>query len=150
MRTLHVRVIALDASTTKAGVTYPDGTSDTLKPPKAAKAGERLLWWQETYRTMFADHRPTRVVVEAGFALHAKTTRTLSQAEGVLLAEVARVGAVLTFVRPTELKKAATGSGTASKEQMMARARELGGDVDNDDEADSYLLWYGAREGWWG
>jgi len=38
------------------------------------------------------------------------------------------------------LKKWATGNGAAKKEAMLARARELGHDVTNDDEADAVLL----------
>ena len=52
-------------------------------------------------------------------------------------------------VPPSLLKRRATGKGNADKAQMMAAARALGWDGDGDDQADAWLLWHGAREGWW-
>lgn len=149
---LHVhtpRVIALDASTTKAGIAYPDGRLDTLKPPPKAKGGDRLLWWQTTYEVIFADHRPNVVVVEDSFSRHMAATKVLQQAQGVLLAAIAGTGAVLQAPKPTQLKKAATGNGNASKADMIAAAQALGFDPANDDEADAALLFWGAHQGWW-
>lgn len=144
-----LRVVALDASTTKAGIAYPDGRLDTLKPPPKATGGDRLLWWRTTYDVIFEDHRPTVVVVEDSFSRHMSATKVLQQAQGVLLAAIAATGAVLQAPKPTQLKKAATGNGNASKAEMIAAAQALGFDPANDDEGDAALLWHGAHVGWW-
>ena len=144
-----MRVLALDASSTKTGIVYPDGRIDTLRPPPSAKGGDRLLWWATTYQIVLADNRPDLVVIEQPFSRYATATATLQRTYGVLLAELARVGCVVQWVPPATLKLAATGSGKADKPQMILAARALGYDVANDDEADACLLFHGVGAGWW-
>lgn len=44
------------------------------------------------------------------------------------------------LVSPSTIKKAATGSGRATKKQMLAAARAAGAPAKNDNEADAYWL----------
>lgn len=52
----------------------------------------------------------------------------------------ARHDCEVTSVHSTRLKKWATGKGNASKDDMIARCKELGHDPKNDDEADALLM----------
>lgn len=45
-------------------------------------------------------------------------------------------------VNPSQLKKFWTGKGNAKKPEMLARARALGLQVQNDDEADACAAWF--------
>lgn len=143
-------ILAFDLSVASTGVCFPDGHTDTLKPPKLDR-NERLTWFATTFDVILEDHRPTLVVIESPFVgSNRRIGLILSELHGVLRERVGRLGLVLQAVPPATLKQAATGKGNATKEQMVARAVELGGDVANDDEADAWLLWFGVRQGWWG
>lgn len=145
------RILAFDLSTASTGVCFPDGSTDTLKPPAKLDRAARCAWFGSAFDVIFADWCPTLVVVESPFTgSNRQTGHILSELHGVLKDRIGRAGVVWQVVPPSTLKRAATGRGDASKEQMIARARELGADVANDDEADAWLLWHGAREGWWG
>ena len=144
------RLLALDVSLNATGIVYVDGRIDCLRPPKALRGGDRLLWWSTTWAVTLQDARPDRIVIEQPFAgkIRGDSTAKLQQAYGVLLAEIARncPNAVVTWVPPATLKKAATGKGNASKAEMIAAANELwwrsANDIITDDnEADAWLLW---------
>ena len=45
------------------------------------------------------------------------------------------------FATPGTIKKHFTGNGAATKEQMIARCRQLGWTVENDDHADGLAAW---------
>lgn len=144
------RVLAFDLSLASTGVCFPDGRTDTLRPPSKLDRNERLSWFASSFDVIMEDWRPTLVVIESPFmGANRQTGLILSELHGVLRERVGRHGVVLQVVPPSTLKRMATGSGAATKEQMVARARELGADVANDDEADAFLLAHGARAGWW-
>lgn len=144
------RVLALDCSLRSTGVCYPDGTLDTLCPPKGVTGAERLEWFNQTFAVIFADHRPTRVVYEAPISGGRTGSIELHQLYGVLRPHIYQAGAVETPVWPSTLKKKATGKGNASKDDMLLVAVTLGYRPANHDEADAVLLAHGAWEGWWG
>ena len=148
------RLLALDVSLNATGIVYPDGRIDCLRPPKALRGGDRLLWWSTTWAVTLQDARPDRIVIEQPFAgkIRGDSTAKLQQAYGVLLAEIARncPTAVVTWVPPATLKKAATGKGNATKAEMSVEAnetlrwfgpREMWRTITDDNEADAWLLW---------
>ena len=144
------RLLALDVSLNATGIVTPDGRIDCLRPPKALRGGDRLLWWSTTWAVTLQDARPDRIVIEQPFAgkIRGDSTAKLQQAYGVLLAEIARhcPAVVVTWVPPATLKKAATGKGNASKELMIAAANAAKrwhrfDIITDDNEADAWLLW---------
>lgn len=143
-------VLALDINATKAGVALPTGrlltlTAPTIQPIRAGRVeiGRRLTWWRATLHDLFDTYRPDVVAVE-DYAPHAPgSTGKFRTAEvaGIPRQLAHQHGALLLDqVTPTELKKWATGSGVATKDDMVLAARDRGYEPANDDEADAALL----------
>ncbi len=85
---------------------------------------------------------PVEVAVEQVFSgVSPRSALVLGQARGVALAASARAGLPVFEYQPAEVKLAFTGSGRASKEQMVRTARSLlGVEVDLADEADAIAV----------
>jgi crossover junction endodeoxyribonuclease RuvC len=85
---------------------------------------------------------PAEVSVEQVFAgVSPRAALVLGQARGVALAAAARAGLPVHEYQPSEVKLAFTGSGRASKEQMLRTARTLlGVDAELSDEADAIAV----------
>jgi crossover junction endodeoxyribonuclease RuvC len=85
---------------------------------------------------------PAEVSIEHVFAgVSPRSALVLGQARGVALAAAARAGLPVHEYQPSEVKLAFTGSGRASKEQMLRTARTLlGVDADLSDEADAIAV----------
>lgn len=110
--------------------------------PEEAPVPARLAWILERLGEVIARARPAEVSVEAVFAgVSARSALVLGQARGVALAAAARAGLPVFEYAPAEVKLAFTGSGRASKEQMLRTARMLLGAVEGlADEADAIAL----------
>lgn len=75
---------------------------------------------------LIARHRPDALAVEAIFyARNVRTTITLGHARGVLLLAGAKAGVTIHEYPPAEIKKAITGSGGATKEQVQYMVKTL-------------------------
>ena len=89
----------------------------------------RLLSINEGISEIIERHRPDCVCVEDVFyARNVRTTVVLGHARGVIMLAAAKAGLEVHEFPPTEIKKAVTGSGGASKEQvqfMVARLLRL-------------------------
>jgi Holliday junction resolvasome RuvABC endonuclease subunit len=85
---------------------------------------------------------PTVKVFMEGYAYGAKLNREkLGELGGVVkLATRHVLYSEPTSVPPTTLKQFATGSGRATKEQMVKAAQEFDAEITNDNLADAYLL----------
>jgi crossover junction endodeoxyribonuclease RuvC len=110
--------------------------------PKAPGIAERLALIQDGLDAIIRGARPVEVSVEQVFAgVSPRSALVLGQARGVALAAAARAGLPVFEYQPSEVKLAFTGSGRASKEQMVRTARALLGlDADLADEADAVAL----------
>jgi crossover junction endodeoxyribonuclease RuvC len=86
--------------------------------------------------------RPAEVSVEAVFSgTSARSALVLGQARGVALAAAAQAGLPVFEYAPSEVKLAFTGSGRASKDQMLRTARMLlGASPRLADEADALAV----------
>jgi crossover junction endodeoxyribonuclease RuvC len=91
---------------------------------------------------VIARARPAEVSIEQIFAgVSPRSALVLGQARGVALAASARAGLPVFEYQPAAVKLAFTGSGRASKEQMVRTARALlGVEADLADEADALAL----------
>ena len=90
------------------------------------------------------------VVIERTYSRGKRTAEVLNGLTAIALVECERLGCEYAFVDATTLKLFATGSGRASKAQMVAAAeREFGRSCLTDDEADAYHLvryWMGRLQ----
>ncbi len=102
----------------------------------------RLAAIQDGIAGVIARTRPAEVSVEQVFSgASARSALVLGQARGVALAAAARAGLPVFEYAPAEVKLAFTGSGRASKEQMLRTARMLlGATGPLADEADAIAL----------
>jgi crossover junction endodeoxyribonuclease RuvC len=89
--------------------------------PKGPGVSARLLELEAELAALLDRVEPATVAVEAIFS-HAAFPRTatiMGHARGVVLLTIARRGLRLVEVPPAKVKRHATGSGTAKKEQMQ-------------------------------
>lgn len=80
------------------------------------------------------------VVYERPFARGQAATRMLWGMAGILEAAAHNAGVAVLDITPAEIKKWATGKGTASKGEMIAAAQRLGYAGENEHEADAFCL----------
>lgn len=126
----------------RAGARLALVESGVLEPARGPVA-ERLARIMEGLAEVIARARPAEVSVEQVFAgASARSALVLGQARGVALAAAARAGLPVFEYAPAEVKLAFTGSGRASKEQMLRTARMLLGTAAGGlaDEADALAL----------
>jgi crossover junction endodeoxyribonuclease RuvC len=103
---------------------------------------ERLARIQDGLREVIRQAGPAEVSVEQIFSgVSARSALVLGQARGVALAAAALAGLPVFEYAPSQVKLAFTGSGRASKEQMIRTARMLLGTAPRlSDEADALAL----------
>jgi crossover junction endodeoxyribonuclease RuvC len=110
--------------------------------PGAHPVAERLARILDGLSAVIARAGPREVAVEqVHCGASPRAALVLGQARGVALAVSARAGLPVFEYQPSEVKLAFTGSGRASKEQMVRTARSLlGVEADLADEADALAL----------
>lgn len=89
------------------------------RPPAGAPLSERLAFLHAEVSRILASYEPEAVAIETVF--HGPNVRalvTLGQARGAILAAVGARSTPLVEISPAEVKKAVTGRGAASKEQV--------------------------------
>jgi crossover junction endodeoxyribonuclease RuvC len=90
-----------------------------LRPPAGMPLPERLALLHAEVSRILGSYAPEAVAIETVF--HGPNVRalvTLGQARGAILAAAGAHGAPLIEISPAEVKKAVTGRGAASKEQV--------------------------------
>jgi crossover junction endodeoxyribonuclease RuvC len=144
-----VIVLGIDPGSRRCGygVVARDGTrlvvlaSGVLVPGERPVA-ERLARILDGLGDLIARIRPAEVSIERVFCgVSARSALVLGEARGVALASAARAGLPVFEYAPAEVKLAFTGSGRASKDQMLRTARVLLGAAPGlSDEADALAL----------
>jgi len=144
-----VIVLGIDPGSRRCGygVVARNGTrlerveSGVLAPGDGPMA-ERLARILEGLGEVIARASPLEVSVEQIYAgVSARSALVLGQARGVALAAAASAGLPVFEYAPSQVKLAFTGSGRASKEQMVRTARMLlGAAAGLPDEADALAL----------
>mgnify|MGYP001827113551 CR=1 FL=1 len=115
------------------------GEKDAIRAQKFARFAQYVKYRLET-------DKPDFVVYERPFSRGLAATRHGWGFAGILEASCCFLDIPCVDQVPTTIKKWATGSGKASKEDMIAKAHEaLGKDV-SEHEADAYLLLMYAME----
>lgn len=87
---------------------------------------ERLLFLHEKLKDLLTQFNPDAASIEdVFFAKNARSSLILGQARGVILLTLAQAGIPCSSHPPAEVKKAITGVGTASKEQVQYMVKNL-------------------------
>ena len=130
-------VLGIDPGTavTGYGVVAFDGRTATLvecgviRTTAKDPLPQRLLEIHEGVEELIARHRPDTISVEDVFyAKNVRTTIVLGHARGVILLAAQKSALTIVEYPPAEIKKAITGTGGATKEQvqfMVARLLRL-------------------------
>ena len=120
-----------------------------LKPMDDVAKQHRLDWWMRRLNALLTGSPIDRVYVEGPFISQAHPTGAVEtiRLHGVLAAVCAIQKRPLVVIENRTLKKAATGKGNASKQQMLDVANGLGADTTSQDEADAFLLEYCVAKG---
>jgi Holliday junction resolvasome RuvABC endonuclease subunit len=138
----YPKIVGLDLSLNATGIALDVGHT-TIKVPnkiKQAGGGRRLLWLFRQLNKI-VDHDTHLAVVE-DYALggtNYKGHHANVEWGGVARLWLTRRNIPYVLVRPTQLKKYATGKGNASKKEMMTAARSHV-QVTDDNQADAFWL----------
>jgi crossover junction endodeoxyribonuclease RuvC len=133
------RVIGFDLSIVATGVALPDGNCYTIRPKR--KGDRRLSEIREQISYYLDATEPALAVIEQiaeGSQNSFNTVIVLAMVHGQVRGELADRGIPFAYIRPTTLKKWATGSGRAEKVDMVNAALDLDGEPANGDEADAW------------
>ncbi|MEO1130415.1 MAG: crossover junction endodeoxyribonuclease RuvC [Planctomycetota bacterium] len=128
-----MRVLGIDPGLQLTGFGCLDFDGGWEQTPRLVDAGvirlkpgdsisSRLSVLERDLRELMEELTPQAACVEALFShyAHPRTAVTMAHARGVILLTLQRAGVELVELPPAEVKKALTGSGRASKEQMQA------------------------------
>lgn len=86
----------------------------------------RLLFIHQKIRDIFTKFNPDHASIEdLFFAKNAKSTLMLGQVRGIILLALAEMAIPYSIYPPKEVKKAVTGYGSASKEQIQYMVKKL-------------------------
>lgn len=141
---MTVRVVGLDLSATSTGVALPDGSCRTIRPHAGAKDRGRRLNEIVMRLDPFLRLGVDLALVEGpnlGAIPGRLAALILGEVRGAVKGRLFELDIPSVEIAPQQLKKFATGSGSASKEQMIDAARESLAVVANDDEADAWHLY---------
>ena len=118
--------------------------SGVVRPDRRAILPERLKIIHQGIVDVLDRYGPTEMAVESLFnARNAHSALILGHARGVVLLAGALVGLPVAEYAPREIKKALTGNGSATKEQvrfMLIRCMGLGGKEMTLDESDALAV----------
>lgn len=139
---LPVSFLGVDQSLNATGVCRMDDegkvTTVATVDPKGARDGERLLFVK---RAIAAAASGVKFAALEGYSYDSVgRVFELGEIGGVVKVLLLESGIEYVVVPPVLVKKFATGNASASKEDMMSRAREAGCVIADDNQADAYFL----------
>lgn len=139
------RILALDLSLTSTGYAVArDGMRAGTLPPGNRRGCARLDWIARAVINLAVTDPAAHLVALEGYAFgRPNQAHQIGELGGAVRLELWRRGMPYIEVPPSTVKKYATGSGAAKKEQMLAEAiRRLGYQGSSHDVADA--LWIHA------
>lgn len=137
-------VFGVDPSTKRIGLARPDGTTITITSGHGSDESDRRL--DELTSKVEREFRlfpgAVLVVIERVLAQGPGSTAAvrLGEISGAIKRDAFRLGLEVVEIVGSSLKLAATGSGRASKDDMVAAAELAGARPRNHDEADAWHL----------
>lgn len=140
-------VLGADLSLTKFGAVISDSPTNILwqgklVPPKGSLGPKRLCWARDRFSDLVHEYGVELFVPEQyAFASAQSRAHAIGEAGGVIKAEIYELGVDSWDVPIGTLKKYATGTGNASKDDMRERAfKDRGFYAQNEDVADAFWL----------
>jgi len=126
----HARVLGIDPGTRIAGYAVLDfnmrGDGNIVEAcifrlSATATLAARLRQLYEDVAALLVEHTPTHMALEAVFSHtdHARTAIQMAHGRGVVLLAAELRGIPVAELPPAEVKKALTGNGNATKQQMQ-------------------------------
>lgn len=135
---------------TREGADFRIAWWENVRTPADLAEPLRLLRLGEAVRAAIADHAPSSVAMErVMWNRNVTSGMQVARASGVILLAAAEAGLEVEEYGPLEVKMAATGSGTAPKEQVRAALARYGiGEVPKQpDAADAVAVAYCHMQG---
>lgn len=146
-------IVGIDPSVKSTGLAWPDGTTDTIRPPATLRGGDRLRWIERHLSRLLRLNPPTpRVAIIEGYSHGGPGGPTvmlrLGEVGGIIRLVLARHDTTVVEIPPARLKRWATGNGRADKDAMCeALPRGVSIGMDTDDEVDAFWLWHLGEHG---
>ena len=98
----------------------------TFEPDPKLPVAQRLAVIARGLRAVLAEHAPTEAAVEEAFyGRDARAAQRIGEGRGALLVVLAEAGLEISSYPNNVVKKAVTGQGRATKEQMLAMIRRV-------------------------
>lgn len=142
------RICGIDLSAEATGIAYPDGTTETIHPPKPA--GKTRTYADDMTRLAHIEdaviyaliQAPHLVVIEDYAAgIRSAAAHRLAEIGGVVRLACWRHSLPVALVNVMHLKIYAAGSGRADKSDMrMALYKRAGIDIADDNQVDAWWL----------
>lgn len=141
-----MRIIALDPSLTGTGVIHTTGSASTITTK--LKDEPRLIYLVDTILDIITSEMAEAVILE-GLAYGSKFGKVAERdaLHFMIRTNLYRMKVPYSICPPTCLKRWITGSGAASKDEvLLAAARLLPIEFKNNNEADAGVLWSIAKD----
>jgi crossover junction endodeoxyribonuclease RuvC len=129
-----MRILGLDPGLASVGwglIVYPEGGPrdvrwGTFHTPASDPLPQRLDQIHRAVAALIAEIQPDAIAIEElFFATNVKTAIVVAQARGVLVLATARSGVEVAEYTPLQIKKAVSGQGRASKNQVQRMVAHL-------------------------
>ena len=91
-----------------------------IRAPKTATHTDKIIAMHKSFTQIFCEYDPNVIVIERAFmGKNAQSAIKLGQIRGAIISAAGNLGCKIAEVTPTEVKRAVTGQGLASKESIQ-------------------------------
>ena len=136
-----MNILALDRATKTGWKTKTASGVWDLKPNRGESEGMRVVRFRSKVKEMIAMEDITLVSYERPAGFHKAALIVEAEMVGILKELCITLGVNLACYSAKEIKKFATGNGNAKKDAMVSKAKELGYNPKDDNEADAIFLY---------
>jgi crossover junction endodeoxyribonuclease RuvC len=136
-----MKILALDIATKTGWCTESASGTWDFSLKRGESYGMRVVKFKAAVREMINLEGISLVSYERPAGLHKSSIMVASEMVGVLHDLCIELKVDVTNYSATEIKKHATGIGNAGKPLMIAKAKELGFNVADDNQADAIHLY---------
>ena len=138
---MKTNILALDIATKTGWKTKTASGTWDFKPKRGESEGMRVVRFKAKVREMIAMENITLIAYERPAGRHAASIMVASEMVGVLKDLCIEFNVELACYSAKEIKSFATGNGNAGKPLMIEKAKELGYNPQDDNEADAIHLY---------
>lgn len=136
-----MKVLSLDIATNTGWKTATTSGVWNLKPNRGESEGMRVVRFKSKVRELITLEGITLISYERPAGFHKSSIMVASEMVGVLKDLCIEMGVELACYSASQIKAFATGKGNANKDAMIAAARNLGFNPQDDNEADAIHLY---------